>query len=419
MRLAQTRLVSLALTASAAVFFSPAAQASAAGLPAAQQPGSQTFVFTGAPQQFTVPEDVCSLSVTAYGAAGGIGQYGVPGGQGAQVSASLDVTAGQVLTVDVGGAGRAGDDPDAPVQGGYGGGGMGGAYRVDGQIRGIAAGGGGGRTVVSAGSTPLIVAGGGGGGGASHFSSDIGGGDGGEAGEPGTGLSGDDEGKPGRPGGEGGQGGINVPTAEPNGENGSAADGPVGGRGGDNLGDPHGGAGGGGGGGATGGGGGAASPTAHNSGAGGGGGSSTGPEGATFVTGARQGNGEATVQWEPCATATGELTVTKSDRTNGALLPGAVFQLWRETNDTDGLQTGGSDPDTKIGSACATDEQGLCTFDTLEPGLYYLEETGVPEGYQLPENPIAGPFELTEQDPALSTTISNTRGEPCKGKHCK
>ncbi|MFB7918837.1 hypothetical protein [Streptomyces sp. NPDC056061] len=79
MRLTQTRLVGVALTASAAAFFSPSAPVSAAGVPAAQQPGSQTFVFTGAPQQFTVPEGVCSLSVTAYGAAGGTGQYGVPG----------------------------------------------------------------------------------------------------------------------------------------------------------------------------------------------------------------------------------------------------------------------------------------------------------------------------------------------------
>ncbi|MFF9346500.1 prealbumin-like fold domain-containing protein [Streptomyces sp. NPDC014734] len=329
------------------------------------------------------------------------------------------MTAGQVLTVDVGGAGHGGDDPDEPTRGGYGGGGMGGAYRVNGEIRGITAGGGGGRTVISTGSTPLIVAGGGGGGGASFFSSNMGGGDGGETGEPGIGLAGDDEGKPGRPGGEGGQGGINVPTTEPNGQNGSPAIGPVGGRGGDSIRDPHGGAGGGGGGGATGGGGGAASPTAYNSGAGGGGGSSTGPGGAAFVTGARQGNGEATFRWEPCAPANGELTVRKTDVKNGRPLPGAVFQLWRETNNIDGLQTTSSNPDTPVGSACATDEQGLCTFGGLEPGAFHLQEIAVPEGYLLPGNPVTGPYELTEQNPVLSTTVSNTRGEPCKGTHCK
>ncbi|MFC5914666.1 prealbumin-like fold domain-containing protein [Streptomyces pulveraceus] len=415
MRLAQRHLVGVALTVSAAVFFVPAAAVSASGMPTAEQTGSQTFAFIGAPQQFTVPAGICSLSVAAYGAAGGTGQYGVPGGRGAEVSASLDVTAGQVLTVDVGGAGHGGDDPDAAAQGGYGGGGRGGAYRVGGQISGITAGGGGGRTVISAGPTPLIVAGGGGGGGASFFSSDIGGGDGGQTGEPGTGLAGDDEGKPGRPGGEGGQGGINAPIPDPNGENGSPATGPVGGRGGDSIRDPHGGAGGGGGGGATGGGGGAASPTAYNSGAGGGGGSSTGPAGSAFLTGARQGDGLATFEWKPCAT--GQLAVEKTDRTNGKPLPGAVFQLWQETNDIDGLQTTGTNPDTKVGGACATDEQGLCTFDALELGTYYLEETAVPEGYRLPANPVSGPFELTGQNPDLTTTISNTRGEPCK--NCK
>ncbi|MET9920092.1 prealbumin-like fold domain-containing protein [Streptomyces sp. NPDC006435] len=256
------------------------------------------------------------------------------------------------------------------------------------------------------------MAGGGGGGGASFFSSAIGGGDGGQTGEPGTGLAGVDEGKPGRPGGEGGQGGINTSTADPNGENGSPATGPVGGRGGDSIRDPHGGAGGGG---ATGGGGGAASPTDRNSGAGGGGGSSTGPAGSAFLTGARQGDGLATFEWKPCAT--GRLTVEKTDRTNGKPLPGAVFQVWQETNNIDGLQTTGTDPDTKVGSACATDEQGLCTFDALELGTYYLEETAVPEGYRLPENRVSGPFELTGQNPDLTTAISNTRGEPCK--NCK
>ncbi|MFD7070517.1 prealbumin-like fold domain-containing protein [Streptomyces sp. NPDC059913] len=419
MTLPRTRLAGAALAVSAALFLTPSAPAFATDPATARQAGSRTFVFTGAPESFTVPADVCSLSVTAYGAAGGTGQYNVPGGGGAEVAATLDVTPGQVLTVDVGGAGHGGDDPLAPTLGGYGGGGTGGAYRVDGEIRGIAAGGGGGRTVISSGAVPLIVAGGGGGGGGSFFSSAIGGGSGGRTGQPGTGLPGDDEGKPGRSGGEGGQGGINVPTPDPNGQNGSPAVGPVGGRGGDNTGDPHGGVGGGGGGGATGGGGGAASPTDHNSGAGGGGGSSTGPANATFVTGARRGDGEAVLQWQPCPVPPGRLTVTKTDEETGKRLPGAVFQLWRETNGIDGLQTTGPDPDTRTGGACATDAQGRCTFGDLEPGTFYLQETAVPEGYELPRNPVTGPLELTATHPELATIVTNTRPEPCEGKSCK
>ncbi|MFE7467362.1 prealbumin-like fold domain-containing protein, partial [Streptomyces sp. NPDC057499] len=165
----------------------------------------------------------------------------------------------------------------------------------------------------------------------------------------------------------------------------------------------------GGGGGATGGGGGAASPTARNSGAGGGGGSSTGPADATFVTGSRLGNGGAVLQWGPCSAQPGLVKVEKTDEKTGKPLTGAVFQLWRETNGIDGLQVVGRDPDTRVGSARATDERGRCEFSGLAPGTFYLEETAVPEGYELPDNPVIGPYELTERDPVLAASVSNSR----------
>ncbi|MGW1012182.1 prealbumin-like fold domain-containing protein [Streptomyces termitum] len=370
---------------------------------------SQTFAFTGAPQQVTVPDNVCTVTIDAFGAAGGEGQYGVPGGRGAEVSAAFDVTPGEVLTVNVGGAGHSGDDSDpARAQGGYNGGGRGGAYIAGGQISGIAAGGGGGRTTISTATTPLIVAGGGGGGGASFFATAIGGGDAGKAGNPGTGLPGDDEGRPGRPGGEGGQGGVNAPHTDPNGENGSPAAGPVGGAGGNSILDPHGGAGGGGGAGATGGGGGAASPTSSNSGAGGGGGSSSGPADAVFTTGARRGNGEAILTWTPCAT-TGKVTVLKQDADTHAPLAGATFQLWKETNNTPGLQTTGINPDTTNGEPCATGTDGTCTRD-VPTGTYYWEETRAPDGYLLPGDRVFGPLVLTTDNAAtgVSVTADNT-----------
>ncbi|MFE4592313.1 prealbumin-like fold domain-containing protein [Streptomyces laurentii] len=367
---------------------------------------SQTFAFTGAPEQVTVPENVCAVTVDAFGAAGGGGQYGVPGGLGAEVSAAFGVTAGEVLTVNVGGAGHSGDDSDPQrTLGGYNGGGRGGAYIADGQIAGIAAGGGGGRTTIGTGTTPLVVAGGGGGGGASFFATAIGGGDAGETGEPGQGLPGDDEGKPGRPGGEGGQGGINAPHTDPNGENGSPAVGPVGGAGGNSILDPHGGAGGGGGAGATGGGGGAASPTASNSGAGGGGGSSSGPTSAVFTTGARQGNGEATLTWVPCVVVTGDVTVLKRDAATQAPLAGATFQLWEETNGIPGLQTIGINPDTSIGEPCVTGTDGTCTRD-VPVGTYYWEETRAPDGYLLPDDRVFGPLVLTVDNAATGVSVT-------------
>ncbi|MGA4541060.1 prealbumin-like fold domain-containing protein [Uniformispora flossi] len=399
----------LAAGLSTSAVFPTAALAATAPSP---RQASQTFTFTGAPEQFTVPADVCEVTVDAFGAAGGIGQYGVSGGRGAEVSATFGVTPGQVLTVNVGGAGHSGEDGDpARTQGGYNGGGRGGAYIANGQISGIAAGGGGGRTTVGTGTTALVVAGGGGGGGASFFATAIGGGNAGEVGEPGQGLPGDDEGKPGRPGGEGGQGGVNAPHTDPNGENGSPAVGPVGGAGGNSILDPHGGAGGGGGAGATGGGGGAASPTSSNSGAGGGGGSSSGPANAVFTTGARQGNGEATLTWEPCAVVTGNVTVLKRDAETQAPLAGATFQLWQETNGTPGLQTTGSNADTSIGEPCVTGTDGTCTRN-VPAGTYYWEETGAPAGYLLPDDRVFGPLVLTAANAA--TGVSATAEDPAE-----
>ncbi|MEU9622534.1 choice-of-anchor A family protein [Streptomyces sp. NPDC088251] len=118
---------------------------------------------------------------------------------------------------------------------------------------------------------------------------------------------------------------------------------------------------------------------------------------------------------------TGSIHLTKTDRKNGRPLAGAVFETWRETNGVAGLQTTGATPDTRVGPGCATDGAGLCTFDHLPLGEYYLRETAVPEGYVLPENPVSGPYAVTERNSStgVSVKLSNKRGEPCKGKDCK
>ncbi len=64
------------------------------------------FSYTGGEQTYVVPAGVDSLSVTATGAAGGPPVSGsLPAGRGAVVSGVVDVTPGQVLYVEVGGAG--------------------------------------------------------------------------------------------------------------------------------------------------------------------------------------------------------------------------------------------------------------------------------------------------------------------------
>ena len=58
----------------------------------------------GAEQTFTVPAGLSTITVTATAAGGGTGRFVGPGGEGAVVSASLPVTSGEVLYVEVGGA---------------------------------------------------------------------------------------------------------------------------------------------------------------------------------------------------------------------------------------------------------------------------------------------------------------------------
>ena len=108
--------------------------------------GTCTVSFTTpGPGQFTVPDGVTSLSVTLYGGTGGTNNLGeVPGGDGAEVNATLTVSPDQVLGVDVGGGGESGG-VDGGGSGANGGGGGGGATDVTsgGSIQLVAGGGGG------------------------------------------------------------------------------------------------------------------------------------------------------------------------------------------------------------------------------------------------------------------------------------
>lgn len=298
-----------------------------------------TFTYTGSAQRYQVPADVCSVTIDAFGAQGGTGspaiedeQDGpagpiaaapqaaalftpVPGGLGGEATATITVTPGEVLAVNVGGQGGAGTTTppgDSSHTGGEGGaaGWNGGGTGGDGAWGG-GGGGGGGASDVRQGGTDLtnrvVVAGGGGGtGGMSgdpYYDPQPVGGVGGNPATKGTDGNAHEEatnaigGGPGTAtaGGTGGSGSIvtdpDVTYPVFSGTDGVSG---LGGNGGsqtynpeDELSDFAGG--GGGGGGLFGGGGGGAG---WYPGAGGGGGSSLG---TTSAAGARSGDGEVTI----------------------------------------------------------------------------------------------------------------------------
>jgi hypothetical protein len=247
-----------------------------------------TFNYTGSFQTYTVPANVCSVTVDAFGAQGGslIGiVLSATGGFGGGAHATFSVTPLESLQVNVGGGGTAGGS------GGFNGGAAGG--------KGVTfppgAGGGGASDVRQGGvglANRIIVAGGGGG--ADTGSS---GGDGGDtAGAPGgfapVGGAGGGGGGTQTTGGAGGAGGTaNLGNGSPGG-NGSSGLGGVGGdsTAGSSGGVTGGGPGGGGGGGWYGGGGGGGGGLL-NFGGGGGGGSGFGPATVIFKSGVRIGDG--------------------------------------------------------------------------------------------------------------------------------
>ncbi len=235
----------------------------------ASQATADTFSYTGAEQTYTVPAGTSWVRITASGATGGWSSgSGVVGGVGATVDTHVPVTPGQVLYVNVGGAGS------YPGAGGWNGGGNGGPY---------GAGGGGAsdvRTTSGDLSARIVVAAGGGGNGATYAGQS--GGDAGSAGQ--STASGAGGGQPGTQT-AGGAGGTSDCAA---GAVGGVGTGGAGGTGSCSSG------GGGGGGGYYGGGGGGGSFSAA---AGGGGGSSHVVTGAkhTTISAAAAGAGTITI----------------------------------------------------------------------------------------------------------------------------
>ncbi len=134
-----------------------------------------TFDYTGGEQTFTVPSGVRAVTLTAWGGSGSDVDPFITrriGGNGALVSGTFPVLAGDVLTVVAAGAGQG-------IVGGYG-------FGRGGNGDEVVSGAGGGASSVENGEELLLVAGGGGGGGRGVFGCLGGlGGDGGHDGDPG------------------------------------------------------------------------------------------------------------------------------------------------------------------------------------------------------------------------------------------
>src|SRR5439155_5339088 len=93
------------------------------GAGGASAPAATTFGYTGAAQTYLVPAGVTQVLVDAQGGQGGNG-----GGQGGRALATISVSPGQQLQVNVGGAGTCCSQSTTT----FGGGGAGGRNSIDG-----------------------------------------------------------------------------------------------------------------------------------------------------------------------------------------------------------------------------------------------------------------------------------------------
>src|SRR3954453_17594840 len=89
------RLVAMTGALISAAVFAPGAQGAT---------DTRSFTFSGAEQMFVVPEGVTTLHAVVISADGGSANGGV-GGDGTKFTADVQVQSGQVLFLEVGGAG--------------------------------------------------------------------------------------------------------------------------------------------------------------------------------------------------------------------------------------------------------------------------------------------------------------------------
>jgi len=117
---------------------------------------ASSYLYTGAPQTYTVPSGITSINIKAWGGGGGGVGATYSGGNAAMVTGNLAVTPGEELTIKVAGGGAG----FLNGSGGYVGGGTGDKTH---SIDFTGGGGGGGCTIIQRGTTNLVMVSGGGG----------------------------------------------------------------------------------------------------------------------------------------------------------------------------------------------------------------------------------------------------------------
>ncbi len=90
--------------------------------------------------------------------------------------------------------------------------------------------------------------------------------------------------------------------------------------------------------------------------------------------------------------ADGKLIITKSDISNGKLLPNVGFRIRNEQGE--------------IIRESYTDESGIVEFDKLQKGKYTYQEFAAADGYQLDETEY--PFEITDEQTVVRINMTNT-----------